>query len=241
MTDKMYYFKCLFFWRYFFMNILNSFKQLSKFEWILWIFSLTISGTMCFLSANFSILTLIASLVGVTGLIFVAKGDVLGQILTVVFSITYALISLKCRYFGEAITYIGMTMPIAIMSVISWIRNPYKKGVAEVKVEKLSKKKIVLMIVLSIVVTCIFYYILKFFNTNNLTFSTISITTSFLASYLMLNRSPLYAIAYACNDIILIVLWILPMIINFSIFFINDIYGLYSWSKMMKRQEESNY
>ena len=141
-------------------------------------------------------------------------------------------------------------MPIAIMSVISWIRNPYKKGVAEVKVEKLSKKKIVLMIVLSIVVTCIFYYILKFFNTNNLTFSTISITTSFLASYLMLNRSPLYAIAYACNDIVLIVLWILatledisylPMIINFSIFFINDIYGLYSWSKMMKRQEESNY
>lgn len=229
------------------MNILKCFKELSKFELSLWITSLIVVTASCFFSTDFNVLTLIASIIGVTALIFVAKGNVLGQILTVVFSVLYALISLKFRYFGEAITYMGMSMPIAIMSVISWIKNPYENGKSEVKVERLSKKKIILMIILTISITWIFYYILKFFNTNNLTFSTISIATSFLASYLMLNRSPMYALAYACNDIILIILWILatfenssylPMIVNFSMFLINDIYGFYSWLKMMKRQEK---
>lgn len=230
------------------MNILKSFKELSKFELSLWITSVIVVTISFFVSSDFNILTLIASLIGVTALIFIAKGNVLGQILTVVFSIIYAIISLQFRYFGEAITYMGMTMPIAIMSVISWIRNPFEEGKSEVKVERLSKKKAILMVVLTMLITLIFYYILKFFNTNSLIFSTISITTSFLASFLMLNRNPLYALAYACNDIVLIVLWILatledisylPMVVNFLTFFVNDIYGFYSWLKMLKRQEES--
>lgn len=230
------------------MNILKSFKELSKFELSLWITSVIVVTISFFVSSDFNILTLIASLIGVTALIFIAKGNVLGQILTVVFSIIYAIISLQFRYFGEAITYMGMTMPIAIMSVISWIRNPFEEGKSEVKVERLSKKKAILMVVLTMLITLIFYYILKFFNTNSLIFSTISITTSFLASFLMLNRNPLYALAYACNDIVLIVLWILatledisylPMVLNFLTFFVNDIYGFYSWLKMLKRQEES--
>ncbi|MCD7800417.1 MAG: nicotinamide riboside transporter PnuC, partial [Ruminococcus sp.] len=187
------------------MNILKSFKELSKFELSLWITSVIVVTISFFVSSDFNILTLIASLIGVTALIFIAKGNVLGQILTVVFSIIYAIISLQFRYFGEAITYMGMTMPIAIMSVISWIRNPFEEGKSEVKVERLSKKKAILMVVLTMLITLIFYYILKFFNTNSLIFSTISITTSFLASFLMLNRNPLYALAYACNDIVLIV------------------------------------
>lgn len=191
-------------------------------------------------------LTLIASLIGATALIYVAKGEPLGQILTVVFSVFYSVISFKFCYYGEMITYLGMTAPIAFLSTVSWLKNPYKKGKAEVKISKLSRNKIILMIALTVLVTIGFYFILKYYNTANLFMSTVSIATSFSASYLMLFRNPFYAVAYAANDVVLIILWILvaldniqylPMIVCFVIFFINDLFGFVSWQKRKKQQE----
>ena len=59
-----------------------------------------------------SILTLAASLIGVTSLIFCAKGNPIGQVLMVLFSLLYGIISLSFAYYGEMITYLCMTMPI---------------------------------------------------------------------------------------------------------------------------------
>lgn len=230
------------------MNILNSIvssiKNLSSFEKKLWSFSV-ISVTLSFLVTNNSnYLTLIASLIGVTALIFVAKGDALGQILIVVFSFIYAIISLEMKYYGEMITYLCMTMPISALSVISWIKNPYSEK--EVEVSDLTYRKIIILIICTIITTWAFYYILKYFNTSSLFFSTISIATSFLAASLMLLRSPYYAIFYALNDTVLIVLWTIatisnisyfPMIVCFFIFLLNDIYGFISWINMSNRQK----
>jgi len=227
------------------MKIRNPFKNLKKSEWILWLCSL-IAVSVSFLFSKEDCLTLIASLIGVTALIFVAVGDVFGQILTVVFSLFYALISFKFRYYGEMITYLGMTMPIAVLSVISWVKHPYK-NTSQVKVHSLSKRQIAILLVFTAAVTAGFYFILEAFDTPNLIFSTVSIATSFSASFLMLLRSPFYAVAYALNDAVLIVLWVLaaaesisylPMIVCFSMFLINDLYGFYNWCKMKKRQDD---
>ena len=226
------------------MNIIKSFRNLSKFELMLWIVSVltVIISFLC--SSEFQPLTLIASLIGVTALIFVAKGDVLGQILTVVFSVFYAVISYKFRYFGEMITYLGMTAPMAVLAAVEWFKNPYAEK--EVKVAKLTKKRIIIMISGAIISTAVFYFILRYFKNANLIMSTVSITTSFLASYLTFCRSPFYALAYASNDIVLIILWImatienpayLPMIICFVMFFCNDFYGFINWQKMQRKQK----
>lgn len=224
----------------------NPFLNLKKREWTLWIISLIIVGISNILAGNVAPSTLFGTLIGVTALIFLAKGDVWGQILTVVFSILYSITSYQFKYFGEMITYLGMTMPIAIMSIITWIKNPYEKGKNEVKIHYLTKLQKVMMVVLSAIVTLIFYYILKALNTPNLFFSTVSITTSFLASCLMLYRNSYYAVAYALNDIVLIILWImasaknisyLPMVMCFVMFFVNDMYGFVSWKKREKEQK----
>lgn len=222
----------------------NPFSKLTIFERFLWIASVIIVVVTFIFSGGLDMLTLISSLVGVTALIFVAKGDVWGQILTVLFSLMYAVISLKFRYFGEMITYLGMTAPIAVLSVIAWLRHPYE-GTTEVKVHHLSRKQGVWMVALTVTVTFTFYFILSALNTPNLIISTISIATSFLASYLMLFRNTGYALAYAANDIVLIVLWVfatitdfsyLPMIMCFFIFLLNDIYGFVNWMRMKKSQ-----
>ena len=230
-------------------NYFSSFKTLTKFEKGLWITSLTVTllsyAASFFLGGTGSLLNLIASLIGVTALIFVAKGHVLGQILTVVFSVFYGIISVLFAYYGEMITYLFMTTPMAIVAAMEWIKNPYK-NTREVKVHKVTKKQLAVMWCLAILVTFLFYFILKALNTTNLFFSTLSITTSFVASYLTYLRSPYYAIGYSANDIVLIVLWILasiedisyfPMVACFVMFLFNDLYGFYNWRKMQKRQK----
>lgn len=220
--------------------------KLNKFDIILWITSLLVVGLSYIFTSN-DYLTLIASLIGVSALLFIAKGYVLGQILTIVFSILYGVISFYFKYYGELITYVFMTLPMAIVTLISWIKHPFK-DTKEVEVNKLNKFQIILMIILSIVVTVVFYFVLKIFNTKNLIVSTISITTSFIAAYLSFFRSPYYAVGYCFNDIFLIILWILatiekqsyfPMIVCFFMFLINDLYGFISWKKMQIRQINS--
>lgn len=217
----------------------------SKSEITLWCSSVVLIVLSFCVFDRENYLTLVASLVGVTSLIFNAKGNPFGQLLMVIFSLLYGITSFTFSYYGEMITYLGMTMPMAIFALISWLRNPYNGNRAEVKVNTISRIEIVLMWVMTIAITILFYSILEYFNTANIVPSTLSVTTSFLAVYLTFRRSPYFALAYAANDIILIVLWVLAslcdvryisVVVCFVAFFANDIYGYLSWQQMMKRQ-----
>ncbi len=168
----------------------------TKGEIALWCVSESLIVVSFFIFDRENYLTLAASLIGVISLIFNAKGNPFGQFLMVIFSILYGIISFTSAYYGEMITYLGMTAPMAVFA--------------------------------------------------NLIPSTISVTTSFLAVYLTFRRSAFFAVGYAANDIVLIILWILAAIsdisylsvaICFVMFLINDTYGFINWSRMQKRQE----
>lgn len=216
-----------------------------KGEIILWSISVLLIIISFIIFDRNNYLTLTASLIGVTSLILNAKGNPIGQMLMVIFSTLYGIISLTFSYYGEMITYLGMTAPMAVFACISWLRNPYNGKHSEVRVNHIDKKEVAIMFALTAVVTVIFYFILKAFNTANLLPSTISVSTSFIAVYLTFRRSPYYALGYASNDIVLIILWTLAsmenisyisVLICFIIFFVNDIYGFISWQKMRNKQ-----
>ena len=145
----------------------NPIKNFTKKEWILWIASLLIVIVSNLFSTDFDLLTLMTALIGVTSLIFAAKGNVWAQILMIMFSILYGIISYRFRYWGEMITYLGMALPMAIWSTLTWIRHPSGGN----------------GIVLSVLWT--------------------------LASL----ENPAY----------------IPVVVNFTIFFFNDMYGFISW------------
>jgi len=224
-------------------------KYFSTLDIVLWTsFVITIVIAFCLFDKE-NYLTLFASLIGVTSLIFNAKGNPFGQLLMIVFSLLYGIISYTFSYYGEMITYLGMTMPMAFFALVSWLRNPYNGNKAEVKVNTISKKEALFMFLSSVVVTAVFYVILKYFNTSNIVPSTLSVTTSFIAVYLTFRRSPYFALAYASNDIVLIVLWTLAsiyeiryisVVVCFVAFFVNDIYGYISWKKMKIRQNKTD-
>ncbi len=217
----------------------------SKGEISLWLSSvlLIVISFVAFDRVNY--MTLLASLIGVTSLIFNAKGNPFGQLLMVVFSLLYGIISYSFAYYGEMVTYLGMTMPMALFSLVAWLKNPYKGNRSEVKVNEIGTAEQVAMWIGTLVVTVVFYFILSYFNTANIIPSTISVTTSFLAAYLTFRRSPFFALAYATNDVVLIVLWIMAsatdiryisVVVCFVAFLANDIYGFISWRQMKLRQ-----
>ena len=225
----------------------NPVKTMTKREWSIWLGSIIIVLISNLATKDFDLLTLVAALTGVTSLIFAAKGNVWGQVLMILFSILYGIISFRFRYWGEMMTYLGMTLPMAVWSTITWIENPSENNGNEVQIQSLSKKHIVALCISGIIVTAVFYYILKSFNTPNIIFSTISIITSFIAASLTMLRSSYYAVWYAANDIVLIILWVLaslkdpayiPVVVNFSIFFMNDMYGFMSWKQRELEQAE---
>lgn len=217
----------------------------SKGELTLWVCSTGLIMLSFFLFDRENHMTLAASLIGTTALIFNAKGNPIGQALMILFSLLYGVIAYTFSYFGEMITYLGMTGPMALFALISWLRNPYKGNHAEVAVNRIGKWEYFLMYLATGVVTLVFYFILEHFNTANIIPSTLSVATSFIAVYLTFRRSPYFALAYAANDVVLIVLWILAakedisylsVIICFVMFLVNDLYGFVNWKRMEKRQ-----
>lgn len=221
------------------------FKSLSKREWIIYAVSLAIVIVSNVLVKDIDWLKMITTIVGATALIFIAKGNVWGQMLSVLFCLLYACISYLYKYYGEMITYLAMSFPISLVSVFTWIKNPYKKGENVVKICKLSLKEVAFMMCVAIIISAGFYFVLKELNTPNLIVSTVSIATSFCATYLMMRRNSYYALSYAINDLVLILLWsfatledvaYLNVVACFVMFFINDLYGFISWKSREREQ-----
>lgn len=220
-------------------------KGITITEWLIWSISV-VSIIFCFFYfKNTQYLYLVGSLIGTTALILVSKGNPIGQFLTIVFSVFYGIISYSFSYYGEMITYLGMSAPIALWALIAWLKNPYKGNICEVKVNTISKKEWCVFLSAAVVITLSFFFALQALNTYNLIISTVSILTSFAAAYLTARRSRFYAIGYALNDIVLIIMWsmasftdftYLPMVICFIAFLVTDIYGFINWSIMNKKQ-----
>ena len=141
---------------------MKSFKSVvtyfSKGEICLWSCSIgfIIVSFCIFDRGNF--LTLGASLIGVTSLIFNAKGNPIGQFLMIVFSALYGFIAFTFAYYGEMLTYLCMTMPMAVFALISWLKHPYNGNKSEVKVNRIKKREIIFMWIASAVITLVFYF-----------------------------------------------------------------------------------
>lgn len=225
-----------------FMKMLRYFSPL---EWGLWLASVLLILISFFAFHSSSLLNLTASLLGVTALIFTAKGNPLGPGLMIIFFLLYGLISYRSSYYGELLTYIGMCLPMAVLSLISWLRHPYQGRTSEVQIGSLRRAEAPFLVLGTLLVTFLFYFILKALHTPHLFPATVSVATSFVAAYLTFRRSPGYAVAYAANDIVLILLWVLAaledpvyfsVVICFSAFFLNDMYCFFHWQQLRRQQ-----
>lgn len=223
-------------------------RYFSPFEWVLILVSYTAILSTFFIFDRENYLNLISSLIGIAALVFSAKGNPTGPLLMIIFAICYGIISFPLAYYGEMITYLGMSLPMSVWAFIAWFRNPYGKGHATVKVSAVCGAEWGFLAFLTAAVTVVFGSILYSLHTPNLFFATLSVSTSFAAAYLTARRSPYFALAYAANDMVLIVLWVLATVkdignlsvtVCFSVFLLNDLYSFFNWCRMARKQKIS--
>ena len=223
------------------------FKDWNLFE-IIFMFASILVLTLCFaFSVDRNWFSFIVSLVGVVAVLMVAKGLTIAPIVNIVYCVLYSIISIVQCYYGEAIIYIFLMIPIYAMSIVSWLRNKNPNNKSTVKIKAIGGMEYLYLAIGTIIVTVAFYFLLKVLNTSELLVSTLSLVTSAVASYLMLRRCSYYAIGFIANDIILIILWslamarsgigYLPTVISFVVFLVNDIYGLVHWKLEEKKQK----
>jgi nicotinamide mononucleotide transporter PnuC len=193
-----------------------------------------------------NILALATSLCGAVGILFVAKGMVAGQYIFSVYAVLYAVLSYQNAYYGECILSVITILPAALFAIVTWTKNPSSER-GKVKINKIPRREYLFLLVGIAVVTAGVYFLLRALNTAQLIVSTISFVTSFGAAYLLIRRSQYYAVFYILNDVILIVLWslafaagesVLPNVIGFVVFFLNDSYGFYDWHRRARLQEK---
>lgn len=222
------------------------FNYFSAAEKLLWSCSVALILVSFLLFDGENWLALTASLIGVTSLLFNAKGNPVGQVIGIVFCLIYGFISWKYAYYGEMITYLGMTMPMSVVTLIIWLRNPFKGNRLCVQVGRLRRRDLFWLVFLTVVITVVFGYLLAILHTVNLAPSILSISTSTIAVYLSWRRSPWFAVGYALNDLVLIVLWSLAaaqdpravsVLMCFVAFFANDLYGFRNWRRMLCQQQ----
>lgn len=225
------------------------FTYFSKFEWGILLGSYLLIALSFFLFDRENALGILAPILGVSAIMLGAKGNFIGQILMIIFSIFYAIVSFREAYYGEVITYACMTLPMSVYAIVCWLRNPFRGQKTQVKVGRVTRREAGFLFLLTAAVTLIFYFILGAMGTADLFVSTVSVSTSFAAVYLTARRSPFFAIAYAANDLVLIILWIiaslrdassLSIVACFAAFLLNDGYEFFSWRHMERRQKAEN-
>ena len=88
------------------------------------------------------------SIVGVISVMTVAKGLVIAPFINIVYNVLYAIISILQHYYGEAIIYIGLMIPVSIMSIVAWLKN--KQNSSTVKVNKIHGLEYLYLFIVSI-------------------------------------------------------------------------------------------
>ena len=193
------------------------------------------------------LLTTSCSLLCIITVLLIAKGKNIGQVLGVLVTIMYSVVAYKNKYYGEVLINLLLMLPLYIIGIITWINHKDEKT-NFVEINSIQKKE---WIIVAIVFICAFigiYNLLKFFNTNELIVSTISVLVSIFAAYLQMRRSRYSFSFYLINDIVLMFLWgipvihgnytLFPILLNPMVNFINDMYGSYNWKRTEKIQKD---
>lgn len=220
-------------------------KQWTKFEKMFLLFG-TLIAFVFTIAFKGTIIDLCYTLLYFWTALLLAKGKYFCYIIGIISTFFYAFVSYSNSYYGEVIIALCCTLPLMIIGLVNWLKH--QDNTNTVIIKEITKKELIIVLFSQSIMFFGYYYLLKLFNTNNLLVSTFSVLASVLATYYTARRSEYGFVAYIINDIILITLWsipvirgnlnIIPILLCPILLLINDIYGVYNWKLIKKRQSK---
>jgi nicotinamide mononucleotide transporter len=228
-----------------FKKIKKYFKEWTTFE-KLWLLIFTIVNVYLFFSWGDTIIGLITSLTGMLCVVLVAKGKISNYYFGIVNVILYAFIAFQSQYYGEVMLNALYFLPMQFIGLYFWRRNrDKKKSKDSVKVKNLGIKERLIWLLLSVFGVFFYGLFLRYLGGTLPFIDSTSTVLSVIAMILMVKRVSEQWILWIAIDVVSIYMWFyilaqggndISMLVMWSAFLVNAIYGYYNWRKMSKKQ-----
>ena len=152
------------------------------------------------------------------------------------------------KFYGEIIFCVCISIPLCLLTVVSWMKN--RRG-QEVKInKKIGWKEWLILVLVLAASTSGVYFLLRHFNTANLIVSTICSVLNVLASYLQMRRSEFSFFVFAVTSVVTLILWAttvlqgalqnIPFIVNYVVLITVDCFGVFNWIGLKQVQSKQD-
>lgn len=225
--------------------IKNYFKDWTLFEKS-WLLIFTLINIYLFFAWKDTPVGLIASLTGMLCVVLVAKGKISNYYFGIINVMLYAYIAFNSKYYGEVMLNILYFLPMQIIGIYYWKKNTNRqKTKDDVRVKHLKPNEKLLWAILSILGVYLYGLILQYLGGNLPFIDSSSTVLSVIAMILMVKRVSEQWILWIIIDIVSIYMWFhvlleggndISMLVMWTAYLVNAIYGYYNWKKMEKKQ-----
>ncbi|NYE06959.1 nicotinamide mononucleotide transporter [Bacillus niacini] len=222
-------------------------KNWTRFE-IGWLFTFTLINIYLFFAWSDSLLGLISSISGMLCVVLVAKGKIANYYFGIVQTLTYAYIAYGYSLYGEVMLNALFYFPVQFIGIYMWKKNKTEHGVKgeDVIINSLTKKGWFYTVLSILILTIGYGFFLKFLGGNLVWTDSATNVLSIAAQILMLKRYTEQWLLWIAVNVLSIFLWLgalisqggndFSMLVMWSAFLVNSIYGYLNWRKLSIKQ-----
>ncbi|WNS73696.1 nicotinamide riboside transporter PnuC [Bacillus sp. DTU_2020_1000418_1_SI_GHA_SEK_038] len=214
-----------------------------------WLLTFTLINIYLFFAWDDTILGLITSISGMLCVVLVAKGKVSNFYFGIIQTGTYAYISYGYGLYGEVMLNALFYFPLQFVGIYLWKQHTTAikiKG-EDIQIKALTKKGWIATLTSFLIIFVLYALLLQKIGGNVVWIDSATTTLSVIAQILMLKRYTQQWLLWIAVNVLSIVLWVkalilqggndVSMLVMWSAFLINSIYGYYNWTKVYKKQK----
>lgn len=218
-------------------------KSLTKFELGLIISICLINIYLGFMDGSNDFIGLIACITGVICVVMTAKGHISCYYFGIINILTYIYIAYISKFYGEVMLNGLYYLPMQFIGIFMWKKN-INNDTNLVKGKVMSKKQLLILVLVSIIGISIYGIVLQKLNGNLPIIDAMSTVLSVLAMYLSVKMFAEQWLLWIVVDVITVMMWIfsylngepnsMVMIVMWIAYLLNAVYGYINWKKLAK-------
>ncbi|RIW30393.1 nicotinamide riboside transporter PnuC [Bacillus salacetis] len=223
-------------------------KDWTLFEKI-WLGLFTAVNVYLFFAWDDTFLGFVTSISGMLCVVLVAKGKISNYYFGIVQTATYAYISYGYGLYGETMLNALFYFPAQFVGLYLWSKHKMKDDIKgeDVQIKSLSTKGWAYTIVSSIILVILYGILLKALGGKSIWIDSSTTILSIIAQILMLKRITEQWLFWIAVNILSIALWMtalvtqggndLSMLVMWTAFLVNSVYGYVNWRKLWIKQK----
>lgn len=230
----------------------NMFKGWTKLE-LTWLTLFAIVNLYLFFAWDDTFIGLVSSLSGMLCVVLAAKGKIGTFYLGIIQAGTYAYIAFGYGLYGEALLNGLFYLPIQFIGIYMWNKNKISSEDSvvgeEVVTKRLTIKNWLVVGGIGVVSIILFTWLLNILGGNTTGLDSTTTILSIIAQFLMLYRFVEQWVMWIVINVLTIAMWFIAlglsdapadhtMLVMWTFFLLNSVYGYINWLKMNKRQRE---